>query len=107
MTSETVQAIDAARAQGAEASRIAFLLQRDGGVATLTWVRRTLVIYRSAVLDRKHFAHTRDYRRKFIASILDFRRWLASNGGGGAGAAGRRTVEADGAAAEALRGRAG
>lgn len=85
MTSETAQAFDAGCARCAEASRIAFLLQRDGAVATQIWVRRTLEIYRSAVMDRKHFAHTRDYRRKFIASILGFRRWLASNGGYGGG----------------------
>lgn len=85
MTSETVQAFDTGCAQCAEASRIAFLLQRDGAMATLIWLRRTLAIYRSAVMDRKHFAHTRDYRRKFIASIVDFRRWLASNGGYGGG----------------------
>lgn len=95
MTSKTVQAFDAGYAQCTEASRIAFLLQRDGAVATLIWVRRTLVIYRSAVMDRKHFAHTRDYRRKFIASILDLRRWLASNGGYAGGGTGRRTANAD------------
>lgn len=71
-------------------------------MATLTWVRRTPEIYRSAVLDRKHFAYTRDDRSKFIASILVFRRWLASDGGGGAGAAARRAVDADGDAADEL-----
>lgn len=66
-----------------QASRIEFLLQRDGAVARLVWVRRTLMIYRRAVLDRRHFAHLAEYRRKFVASCLSFRRWLAANGGYG------------------------
>lgn len=52
----------------------------SGPVAALNWVRRTLAIYRSAVLNRRHFARTGDYRRKSIASCLSFRRWLASIG---------------------------
>lgn len=76
------------RAREAEASRIAFLLQRDGAAATLIWVRRTLAVYRRSVLDRGHFARTADYRLQFVASCLEFRRWLAANGGyGGHGAA--------------------
>ena len=69
------------RARSAEALRIALLLQRDGFAATSTWVRRTLAIYRRAVLDRRHFAHTAEYRLRFVASCLEFRRWLAENGG--------------------------
>ncbi len=68
-----------------ETSRIEFLLRRDGMAATLIWVRRTLAIYRRAVLDRRRFAHTAKYRRKFVASCLSFRCWLASNGGYGSG----------------------
>lgn len=71
------------RARGAEASLIEFLLQRDRTAATLGWVRRTLAIYRRAVLDRRHFAHAAEYRLKFIASCLEFRRWLSGNGGYG------------------------
>ena len=63
-----------------EASRIGFLLQRDGAAATLEWVRRTLTIYRRAVLERRHFASDPQYRARFVASCLDFRRWLAANG---------------------------
>jgi len=62
---------------GGESSRIAFLLARDGDEATLAWVRRTLAIYRRAVLSRGHFAGSSDYRRLFLASCADFRRWLA------------------------------
>jgi hypothetical protein len=67
-------------ARRAETSRIEFLLQRDGAAATLLWVRRTLAIYRRSVLDRRHFAHTAEYRLKFVASFLEFRRWLVANG---------------------------
>jgi len=79
-------------ARGAEAARIEFLLQRDGAAATLGWVRRTLAIYRRAVLDRRHFAHIAEYRLKFVASCLEFRRWLAANGAyGSRGTAPRRS----------------
>jgi hypothetical protein len=61
---------------GIEAARISLLLARDGEHATREWVRRTLGIYRRAVLDPRHFASTGDYRRRFLASCLDFRRWL-------------------------------
>ncbi len=70
-------------ARSAEASRIEFLLQRDGAAATLVWVRRTLAIYRRAVLDRTHFAHMTEYRLKFVASCLEFRHWLIANVGYG------------------------
>ena len=63
---------------GIEAGRIAFLLGRDGEAQTLAWVRRTLGIYRRAVLDPRHFASTAGYRRQYLASCADFRRWLAS-----------------------------
>ena len=63
---------------GIEAGRIAFLLGRDGEAQTLAWVRRTLGIYRRAVLDPRYFASTAGYRRQYLASCADFRRWLAS-----------------------------
>jgi hypothetical protein len=81
MTNEAVRANGVRCAQGTELSRIEFLLQRDGAAATLIWVRRTLAIYRRSVLDRRHFAHTAEYRLKFVASCLEFRRWLVANGG--------------------------
>lgn len=83
MTNEDARAGGGRCAQYAEASRIEFLLQRDGAAATVIWVRRTLAIYRRSVLDRRHFAHTAEYRRKFVASCLEFRRWLVANGGYG------------------------
>lgn len=83
MANEDARAGGAGCARRAEASRIEFLLQRDGAAATLVWVRRTLAIYRRSVLDRRHFAHAAEYRLKFVASRLEFRRWLVANGGYG------------------------
>ena len=81
MANEDVRAGGERCVRCAEASRIEFLLQRDGLAATRIWVLRTLAIYRRSVLDRGHFAHTAYYRRKFIVSYLGFRRWLVSNRG--------------------------
>jgi len=36
-------------------------------------------IYRRAVLDRTHFASLSEYRRLFIRSYLEFKRWLRSH----------------------------
>lgn len=83
MADEDVQSVSAGHARSVEASRVEFLLDRDGIDATLIWVRRTLMIYRRALLDRRHFAHATEYRRKFVASCLGFRCWLAANGGYG------------------------
>lgn len=80
MADEDVQSGSVRHARCDEALRIEFLLNRDGIDATLIWVRRTLMIYRRALLNRRHFAHATEYRRKFIASCLSFRRWLAANG---------------------------
>jgi hypothetical protein len=59
-----------------EGARIGLLLERDGPDATRAWVKRTLAIYRRAVLDPAHFASSPDYRRPFLLSCADFRRWL-------------------------------
>lgn len=61
-----------------EAARIGFLLARDGKDATLAWAKRTLGIYRRAVLDPRHFASSPHYRRLYLSSCADFRRWLAT-----------------------------
>ncbi len=60
-----------------EGERIGFLLERDGPEEATAWVKRTLVIYRRAVLDPGHFASSAAYRRDFLLSCADFRRWLA------------------------------
>jgi len=83
VANEEVHAGEGRYARCVEASRIEFLLERDGAAATLVWVRRTLMIYRRAVLNRNHFAHAAEYRHMFVASCLSFRRWLAANGGYG------------------------
>lgn len=61
---------------------IEFLRGRDGVAATCEYCRRTSRTYRSAVLSshkrghlRPHFASLPEYRRKFIASYLDFKRF--------------------------------
>ena len=81
MTDDVARSDQLRSALCAETSRIELLLQRDGMAATIVWVRRTLAIYRHAVLDRRHFAHTAEYRVKYLASCVKFRRWLAANGG--------------------------
>lgn len=60
-----------------EMLRIDFLVERDGIVAAIAWVKRTLHIYRSSVINHSHFAGTREYRRGFIESYLGFKHWLA------------------------------
>lgn len=60
-----------------ELGRIGFLLQRDGLEATIAWVRRTVRIYRRAVLDERNYASTQEYRRAFIRAYCEFKRWLA------------------------------
>ena len=72
MTNEDVRADGGRHVRCVEASRVEFLLQRDGAAATQIWVRRTLAIYRRSALDRRHFAHTAEYRRKFVVSYLGF-----------------------------------
>jgi len=60
-----------------EKGRIEFLVQRDGLAAATQWVRRTLGIYRRAVLDPRHHASTQEYRAKFIQSYCSFKSWLS------------------------------
>ena len=60
-----------------EDGRIQFLLRRDGSAATIEWVARTLRIYRTAVLDVRHFASAGIYRRRYIEAYCTFKRWLA------------------------------
>lgn len=59
-----------------EVPRIIFLIDRDGVNSAIEWVRRTLCIYRSSVLNHKHFASSHEYRRRFIESYLSFKHWL-------------------------------
>ena len=59
-----------------EEGRIRFLLGRDGEAETIAWVRRALRIYRAAVLGKPHYARSSVFRRGFIESYCDFKRWL-------------------------------
>lgn len=59
-----------------EQARVEFLIKRDGLQQTTEWVRRTMQIYRRAVLSKGHFAHAHPYRHGFIVSYLEFKRWL-------------------------------
>lgn len=61
-----------------EHGRIEFLIQRDGLPQTAEWVRRTMSIYRRAVLAKGHFAHSQPYRTRFIIAYLEFKKWLQS-----------------------------
>lgn len=61
--------------EGQEAQRIAWLIERDGLAAARRWARRTAGIYRSAVLDPEHFAHTGTRRRQFIEAYLELKRF--------------------------------
>lgn len=74
-----------------EATRIAFLVDRDGITSAAEWVNRTMEIYRSSVLNRAHFASSREYRRGFIESYLSFKRWLALNKVAGTRQGGKHT----------------
>jgi hypothetical protein len=59
-----------------EEVRIRFLVLRDGEAQAIAWVKRTLRIYRSAVLDDNHYAHSGAFRHGFIESYCDLKQWL-------------------------------
>lgn len=65
-----------------EQGRIEFLVRRDGVPAAAQWVRRTVGIYRRAVLDPRHHASTKEYRVKFIQSYCSFKSWLSGTSPG-------------------------
>jgi hypothetical protein len=52
-----------------------FVGERDGLSDALEYAKRTLRIYRKAVLNPKHFASTPYYRCPFIASYLFLKRY--------------------------------
>lgn len=60
-----------------EQQRLAFLTARDGLPAAKQWARRTAAIYRTAVLDKQHYASSRVYRRTFIESYLQLKKFGA------------------------------
>ncbi len=60
----------------AERERIERVSARDGVEQARAWARRTLALYRTAVLDHEHYAHTAAYRRRFIESYLELKRFV-------------------------------
>jgi hypothetical protein len=58
-----------------EAARIELLNARYGPEAAKRWAQRTAAIYRAAVLDPNHFAHEGRYRRQFIQSYKELKRF--------------------------------
>jgi len=65
-----------AGAGSSERQRLAFLVERDGAKAAAEWARRTMGIYRRALLAPSHFARTREYRRRFVEAYCELKRWL-------------------------------
>lgn len=59
-----------------ERARIDFLVQRDGIAAAVRWVRRTIGIYRRAVLGWQRHSGRHEYRLRFIQSYCVFKAWL-------------------------------
>jgi hypothetical protein len=74
-------------AASSERQRLAFLVQRDGAEAAAEWARRTMRIYRRALLAHGHFARAPEYRRRFVEAYCEFKRWIASASGTDTGAA--------------------
>lgn len=58
-----------------EGERIERVLAREGPEGARAWARRTEALYRNAVLNPNHYAHTSEYRRRFIESYLQFKRF--------------------------------
>jgi hypothetical protein len=64
-----------------EKERIAFMLNRDGIKGALDFADRTMRIYRMSVLDKgdvnraPHHATFPNYRRSFIESYLELKRF--------------------------------
>lgn len=63
-----------------ERDRLAFLVRRDGAATAAQWARRTLRIYRRALLTPRHFARAPEYRPRFVAAYCELKRWLAEAG---------------------------
>jgi hypothetical protein len=64
-------------ASASERARIERLVERDGAQQARAWARRTEALYRTAVLDHSHFAHSGEYRRRFIESYLELKCYAA------------------------------
>lgn len=69
-----------------ERKRIKFIKCRDGTEEAQYFAKRTMGLYRAAVLKSSkrgfanpHHASLKEYRRGFINSYLSFKRYLKSN----------------------------
>ena len=56
-----------------EKARLEFLIQRDGMQGAATFARRTLRLYRQAVLNKRCYAALPGNRRGFIISYLQMK----------------------------------
>lgn len=61
-----------------ELNRIAFVLERDGEDESLLWAIRSMKNYRRAVLNKKHFASTRTWKKRYIAGYIELKRFVIS-----------------------------
>ena len=57
-----------------ERERVMFIYDRDGYDEAIEWAKRTYKIYRSCVLNKRHFASKVMYRRRFIESYIDLKK---------------------------------
>lgn len=55
------------------------LTQINDDVDRFDFAKRTMQIYRRAVLNKNHYASTRTFRKGFIQSYLDFKRYYINN----------------------------
>jgi len=69
-----------------EKQRLDFIIERDGLIEAVAFAKRTIVIYRKSVLmsrkrgfGRPHHASFREFRRNFIQSYCDFKRFISQN----------------------------
>ena len=58
-----------------EQARIEFLIARDGLDGAIKWARRTAGLYRKALLHEGHYAGNREFRKLFIQSYLELKRF--------------------------------
>ena len=78
-----------------EKQRLDFIIERDGLDEAIAFAKRTVVIYRKCVLqsqkklnatpkhlrkfEKPHYTSFREYRRKFIQSYCEFKRFVGAN----------------------------
>jgi hypothetical protein len=66
---------DPMSASAGEGPRIDRVVAREGREQAKEWARRTAALYRAAVLDPEHFAHTGARRRQFIEAYIELKRF--------------------------------